>query len=108
MRLTRVPLAASLTILLALTCVSLAPAESVNDLRYQAFQLYEQGRFREAVPLLDQVIARHHRDIEALIKRGNCYVRLDQPTAPRCPISSRPSTTTRFIPAAIPTGASPC
>ena len=79
MRLTRVPLAASLTILLTLSCVPLAPAESTNDLRYQAFQLYETGRFREAIPLLDRVIAHHHRDIEALIKRGNCYCRLDQP-----------------------------
>ena len=79
MRLTRVPLAASLTILLALSCIPLAAAESINDLRYQAFQLYKQGRFREAIPLLDRVIARHHRDIQALIKRGNCYCRLDQP-----------------------------
>ncbi|MGC8638586.1 MAG: tetratricopeptide repeat protein [Isosphaeraceae bacterium] len=79
MRRTRVSLAASLTILLALSGNPLVPAESINDLRYQAFQLYEQGRFREAIPLLDQVIARHHRDIQALIKRGNCYCRLDQP-----------------------------
>ncbi len=79
MRLTRVPLAASLTILLALSGNPLAPAESINDLRDQAFQLYDQGRFREAVALLDRVLARHHRDIEALIKRGNCYCRLDQP-----------------------------
>ena len=81
MRLTRIPLAVSLTILLTLSCDPPAPAESTNASRAHAFQLYQAGRFREAIPELDRVIERHPRDIEALIKRGNCYLRLDQPGA---------------------------
>lgn len=79
MRPTRFPLAARLTILLILSCDSLALAESTNAVRAHAFQLYEAGRFKEAIPELDAVIARHHRDSKALIKRGNCLLRLDQP-----------------------------
>ena len=42
-------------------------------------RLYESGKFQEAVPYFDQVLARHNRDLEILIKRGSCYLRMNQP-----------------------------
>ena len=56
MRLTRVPLAASLTILLALHAFRLHRRNRSTICDTRRFSS-EQGRFREAVPLLDQVIA---------------------------------------------------
>ena len=79
MRLTRVPFSISLTILPALTMMEPARGESTNGARSTGFQLYEARRYQEAIAHLDRVIERHPRDIEALIKRGNSYLRLDRP-----------------------------
>ena len=79
MRLTFVPLEVSLTVLLTLLTTSPALADRTAAARNQGFQLYEAGRYQEAIGALDRVLERHPRDIEALIKRGNCYLRLDQP-----------------------------
>src|SRR4051812_23844581 len=54
-------------------------AQRPNDLRIEAYRLYDAGRFPEAIPYLDALLARKQRDIEAHIKRGNAYVRLNQP-----------------------------
>ncbi len=56
-----------------------ALAQRTSDLRAEAVRLYESGQYREAIPYLDAVISRRPRDIEAHIKRGNVYLRLDQP-----------------------------
>jgi tetratricopeptide (TPR) repeat protein len=79
MRLSPVVLAMLLTPLLALAIAAVAQARSTNELRAQALQFYDAGRFREAIALLDQVLQKHPRDLEALVKRGNCYLRSDQP-----------------------------
>ena len=79
MRLTFVPLEVSLTVLLTLLTTSPARADRTAAARDQGTQLYEAGRYQEAIAELDRVLQRHPRDIEALIKRGNCYLRLDQP-----------------------------
>jgi tetratricopeptide (TPR) repeat protein len=79
MRLTFVPLEVSLTVLLTLLTTSPALADRTAGARNQGFQLYEAGRYQEAIGALNRVLEKHPRDIEALIKRGNCYLRLDQP-----------------------------
>ncbi len=56
-----------------------ALAQRTSDLRAEAFRLYDAGQYREALPYLDAVVGRRHRDIEAHIKRGNAHLRLDQP-----------------------------
>ena len=79
MRLTRMPREVSLLIVLFLSTGLPTPAGSTNGSRERGFQLYDAGRFPEAVSELDRVIERHPRDIEALTKRGNCHLRLDRP-----------------------------
>ena len=54
MRLTRVPLEVSLTIVLTLLAASPALAERTAGARKQGFQLYEAGRFQEAIARLDR------------------------------------------------------
>jgi tetratricopeptide (TPR) repeat protein len=58
---------------------SSAFAQRTSDLRTEAFRLYDAGFYREALPYLDGVLSRKHRDIEAHIKRGTIYLRLNQP-----------------------------
>jgi tetratricopeptide (TPR) repeat protein len=79
MRLTRLPSFVSLTIVLVVMMMPEARAESTAAARQEAFRLYQAGRFGEAASLLDRVIEQHPRDIEALIKRGNCLLRLERP-----------------------------
>ncbi len=79
MRLTLVPLQAGVTILLTLLALAPAQAERTAASRGVAFQLYDSGRYGDAIPALDAVLAKHPRDLEALIKRGNCYLRINQP-----------------------------
>jgi tetratricopeptide (TPR) repeat protein len=79
MGLTRVLFGISLTILPALTIMNPALGESTNGARSEGFQLYHARRYQEAIAYLDRVIARHPRDIEALLKRGNSYLRLEHP-----------------------------
>ena len=56
-----------------------ALARGTNDARLEGLALYKAGRFKEAIPYFDQVLARHGRDLEILIKRGACYITLDEP-----------------------------
>jgi tetratricopeptide (TPR) repeat protein len=79
MRLLRIVLKISLTIVLGVTIVQSARAGGTNDARFTALRLYESGQFQAAVPYCDQVLASHGRDLEILIKRGSCYLRLNQP-----------------------------
>ncbi len=41
--------------------------------------LFSAGKYAEAIPYFDQVLARHERDVEILNKRGICYLRTEQP-----------------------------
>ena len=50
-----------------------------NAARAEGIELYRAGRYAEAVPHFDEVLARHGRDLEILVKRGACYLALDQP-----------------------------
>ncbi|WP_165246387.1 tetratricopeptide repeat protein [Paludisphaera soli] len=67
---------------LVLACWSglAALAASTNDLRDEAFTLERAGRYAEALPRLDAVLERHPNDLEALVRRGNVYLRLDRPS----------------------------
>lgn len=66
-------------VLVALLAAPPAGAQRPNDLRRQIDALYDAGRYQEAIPSLDALLVRQPRDIEAHIKRGNCYARLNQP-----------------------------
>ena len=79
MRLRRIAPGVGLAIVLGLSPLDQARASETNDARDAGLTLYREGRFKEAIPQFDQVLARHRRDIEILIKRGSCYLRLDQP-----------------------------
>ncbi len=80
MRLTFVPLELGLTVLLTLLAASSALADRTSTARNEGFQLYAAGHYQEAIAALDRVLEKHPRDLEALIKRGSSYLRLDQPT----------------------------
>jgi tetratricopeptide (TPR) repeat protein len=79
MRLPRVVLKFCVMIILAATIVPSAPAGGTNDARVTGLRLYESGQFADAIPFFDQVLASHNRDLEILVKRGSCYLRMNHP-----------------------------
>jgi tetratricopeptide (TPR) repeat protein len=79
MRLTWAPSGVSLTVLLVVTAVSPTRADQITGPRQAGFHLYEAGRFQEAIGDLDKVLERHPRDLEALIRRGHCFLHTDRP-----------------------------
>ena len=79
MRLPRVVPKTCFTIVLAVTIVPWALASGTNDARLTGLRLYESGQFQDAIPFFDQVLASHNRDLEILVKRGSCYLRINQP-----------------------------
>ena len=79
MRLPRVVLGIGLTIVLGVTIDGIALASGTNDQRLIGLQLYDSKQYQQAIPYFDQVLARHKRDLEILIKRGACYLVLNQP-----------------------------
>lgn len=66
-------------VLCALVAAAAAPGQSVHDARAEAIRLYDAGRYAEALPYLDQVLARKPRDIELLNKRGCVHIRMNHP-----------------------------
>ena len=84
MRLPRVVLAIGLTIVLGLTLLDRRGRAGRTRRRATGLALYRRGRFQEAIPYFDQVLARHNRDLEILIKRGACYLRLEQAREALC------------------------
>jgi len=71
-----------LELTLAIVTIVLSPGTAQADTRaarLEGIRLYAAGRFSEAIPYFDQVLARKGRDLEILIKRGACYLRTDQP-----------------------------
>jgi tetratricopeptide (TPR) repeat protein len=56
-----------------------APPQSAHDIRGEALRLYKAGQYQAALPLLNQVIERKPRDIDARNKRGNVYLRMNRP-----------------------------
>lgn len=56
-----------------------ARGQGGRETRDQALKLYAAGRYQEALPYFDQVLARHPRDLDALNKRGCILIRLNQP-----------------------------
>src|SRR5262249_54821325 len=79
MRLPTIVLAAGLVVAISTSGGNAAKARGTNSARLEGLSLYTAGRFREAIPYFDEVLGRHARDLEILIKRGSCYLRLDQP-----------------------------
>ena len=79
MTLARIVQGIALTIALGLTIDWPARASGTNDARLTGLRLYAAGQFAEAVPYFNQVLANHKRDLEILIKRGACYLTMDQP-----------------------------
>ncbi|MFO0910636.1 MAG: tetratricopeptide repeat protein [Isosphaeraceae bacterium] len=54
-------------------------AEGTSAERARALELYRAGRFDEAEPLINQILSHHPRDIDLLNKRGNLYLRRNEP-----------------------------
>ncbi len=79
MRLARIVLATCLAILSVETCLREASAGGTNQARAEGIKLYNAGHYHEAILCFDEVLARHGRDLEILIKRGACYLVLDKP-----------------------------
>ena len=79
MRLPRVIPKICFAIALGVTILPSARASGTNDARLMGIRLYESGQFQEAMPYFDQVLASHNRDLEILIKRGSCLLRMNQP-----------------------------
>jgi tetratricopeptide (TPR) repeat protein len=50
-------------------------------MRAEAYRIYNSGRYADAIPYLSALLEQKPRDIEAHIKRGNSYLRLNQPEA---------------------------
>jgi tetratricopeptide (TPR) repeat protein len=67
-----------MTMLPALTLTALVRADSTANARLEGIRLYAAGHYREAIPCFDQVLARHGRDLEILLKRGACYLQTNQ------------------------------
>lgn len=70
-----------LLIALGSLCLPSAPAQaqSVHDARGEALRLNAAGRYQEALPLFDKVLARKPRDLDSLNKRACIYLRWNQP-----------------------------
>jgi tetratricopeptide (TPR) repeat protein len=79
MRLSRCATTTILAILLGMTLRGPARAGSASQARVEGLALYRAGRFQEAIPYFDQVLARHGRDVEILVRRGACFLKTDQP-----------------------------
>jgi tetratricopeptide (TPR) repeat protein len=65
--------------ILAATAHTVAAGNEVSTERAEGLRLYQAGRFQEAIPLFDRVLARRERDLEIYMKRGACYLRTEQP-----------------------------
>ena len=79
MRLPRVMPKICLSIVLGVTIVPSVWAGGTNDDRLTGLRLYESGQYQAAIPYFDNVLARHTRDLQILLKRGSCYLRLNEP-----------------------------
>jgi tetratricopeptide (TPR) repeat protein len=79
MRVARVVLATIAAISFAGFCAQEAPAGGTAGAREEGIKLYHAGHYEEALLCFDQVLARHRRDLEILVKRGACYLKLNQP-----------------------------
>ncbi len=79
MRLPRFATTTILAILLGMTHGAAAQAGPASDARVEGLALYRAGRFSEAIPHFDQVLVRHGRDVEILVKRGACYLKIGEP-----------------------------
>jgi tetratricopeptide (TPR) repeat protein len=68
---------------LAISCAIIATrdarAAGTDQARIEGLQLYQAKHFQEAVICFDQVLARHPRDYEVLLKRGASYLKLEKP-----------------------------
>lgn len=65
---------------LAAAIATAAWGASTLDDRREGLALYEAGRYGEALARLDKALERRPNDVEALIKRGGCQLRLGRPS----------------------------
>ena len=78
MQVARVMLGLTLTIMTIVLTDASAQADT-RSARLEGIRLYRTGRYAEAIPYFEQVLARKNRDLEVLIKRGACYLQTNQP-----------------------------
>ncbi len=93
MRLARNLLGLTLTIVTIVLSAGTARADA-RSARLEGIRLYEAGRFPEAIPYFNQVLARKGRDLEILIKRGAVIFERTNPRK-RSPISTESTSTAR-------------
>ncbi len=79
MRVARVGLATIVACICAGFCAGEARPDRTNGARDEGIKLYRSGHYEQALLCFDQVLARHRRDLEILVKRGACYLKLNQP-----------------------------
>jgi tetratricopeptide (TPR) repeat protein len=67
--------------MMAMGIVAASPArgDSTSASQEEGLRLYSAGNFAEAIPYFDQVLARHHNNVQVLNARGVCYLRTEQP-----------------------------
>jgi tetratricopeptide (TPR) repeat protein len=79
MRATKIAIEVKLAAILIAFATGSTSANEISTARAEGIRLYEAGRFQEAIPFFDRVLARRARDLEIAIKRGACYLRIEQP-----------------------------
>src|SRR5262249_45730766 len=75
----RVVRIAIMTWVLGMAAAFPARGDGTSAARTEGMRHYSAGRFAEAIPYFDHVVARHRRDLEVLLRRGTCSLRTDQP-----------------------------
>ena len=68
-----------LTMALSVLVVTSARGGSTSAAELEGVRLYRAGKFAEAIPYFNQVLARHPNHAKILNLRGICYLRTDQP-----------------------------
>ena len=64
-----------LTIALSLVTATATRGDSSSTAQLEGLRLYQAGRFAEAIPYFNQVLARHPNNVRILNVRGICYLR---------------------------------
>ena len=65
--------------LAALPVVPAALGQSTHDLRGEALRLYAEGKYAEALPVMDRVLKAKPHDLDLLNKRGAIHIRMNRP-----------------------------
>ncbi len=79
MRVPKVAWVIGFVIAVEIVAASPVRGDSTSAAQVEGLRLYRAGNFAEAIPYFDQVLAKHHNNVEILNIRGICYLRTEQP-----------------------------